>query len=104
MPVWDDLTAFLSEDDFAVPAVFAVAGADRTAISVLFDDPHFSAEAGEYTMEAGSPRIMCRTADVAGIKKRDTVRIGGETYSVAHDPHADGTGMSQVDLIMMAAP
>jgi len=100
-PAWERLDDFLSEDDFAVRAVFIPEGGKgvpRNPVTVIFDEPYYNAEMGEYDMATGEPRVTCKASDVAGLKKHDACMIDGVRFVLDHDPYPDGTGMATVKL------
>ncbi len=109
-PAWEDLTAFLSTDDFAILATFTRAnGQVIPDVPGIFDEAVMNVEAGEYDMAAGSPRFTCAHAPVAALKKNDAATVyqvdargakvlPGVAYLLDHDPHPDGTGMALLQL------
>ncbi|HKY46143.1 MAG TPA: hypothetical protein VJM50_23835 [Pyrinomonadaceae bacterium] len=101
-PRWERLDDFLSLDDFAIEAIFIPAGGQaRPAVAVIFDDPYFDGNLGEYVQDSSVPRFWTKEANVAGIKKHDDCTfpdIPGVVFSVLHDPRPDGTGGATVEL------
>ena len=99
-PAWEDLSAFLSVDDFATLASFTTkSGQTIPGVPGIFDDPTMNVESGEYDMASSQPRFTCAYAPVAALKKNDECVIDGVTYLLDHDPHPDGTGMA---VLMMS--
>lgn len=99
-PAWDNLDEFLDPDDFAVVAEFR---GDRGqgspfTVNVVFDEPFMDAQLGEYLMDAPRPRVTCKAADVASLKRHDTAVINGIAFALQHDPMPDGNGMAVVEL------
>jgi hypothetical protein len=108
-PVWEDLNAFLSTDDFADLATFIPsAGTPRDPVPVIFDDSHCNAEAGEVDVVAGESSMFCKASDAAGIRKDDVCVVSKKLpngtlqeigrFLLDHDPYPDGTGMVVVKL------
>lgn len=98
-PAWERLDDFLNEDEFAVSAVFVPKnGIPRQPVAVIFDEPFFNAELGEYDISAGVPRASCKETDITGLKKHDACVIGGIRFRLDHDPQPDGTGFATVLL------
>ena len=96
----DDLAAFFAEDDFALPVRLLLASGERR-IPAIFDeryvqlDPHSGAYVASTT-----PQFLATTAAVAGLAKRDRVRVPAEDgvlYEVS-DLQPDGTGTTLVML------
>ncbi|QAU22883.1 hypothetical protein EO087_01845 [Dyella sp. M7H15-1] len=100
-PAWDNLDEFLDPDDFAIMVTFvstpdgSATGVQRK-LPVIFDDPHYDQDLGEYLMNASEPRCTCKAVDVIGFKKRDRAMIDGRAYLLEHDPQPDGVGMAVV--------
>jgi len=98
-PAWENLDDFLSTDDFATLATFTrVNGQVIPGVRVLFDEPGFNAQTGEYDIAARQPRVTCKWRDVSALKKNDSVVIDGVAYLLDHDPHPDGVGMAVIEL------
>lgn len=100
-PAWEDLDAFLSLDDFGVPAVFIPdkgEGAPRDPVPVIFDEPYFNADLGEYDMSTGEPRVTGKEVDFAGLKKFDVCIVADVRFTLDHDPKPDGTGMAIITM------
>lgn len=97
-PAWENLDDFLSLDDFASSATFMLADNSTRVVVGIFDDPVVNAQTGEYDMAIAQPRLTCKAADVAGIRKNDRAVIDGVSYYVDHNPHHDGTGMTVIQL------
>jgi hypothetical protein len=100
MPAWEDLSAFLDTDDFAVTATFIhiQTGQFFYGVPGIFDDPTANAEAGGFDLAGTSPTFLCAADRVAALKKYDVAIIGGVNYRLDHDPHPDGTGMARLNL------
>lgn len=97
-PAWDDLNDFLSSDDFAAIVTVELANGTTRTFKGIFDDPYFNAQLGEYEADTSRPRITCKMADVAGVKRGDTVTFNGQAYNVLTSPHGDGTGMAVLEI------
>lgn len=73
-------------------------GADGLPLKGIFDNAYFLQEIGDVDIDNTQPRLTCVMADVAKVKKEDTVEIEGALYDVTKDPQPDGTGMCVVVL------
>ena len=88
----EDLTAFLSTNDFAVMAT--VNGAQ---VAVIYTADYTPASVGSFGMASSSPAIELRTQDVPPSPAGKPVTVNGAAYTIAeHQP--DGTGMSVLIL------
>jgi hypothetical protein len=101
-PSWENLDDFLATDTdggFATPAVLYYAnGTQSDPVNVIFDDPYFNAQLGEYDADASDPRIMGKLSDLRLLKRGDAVEVDGQTYDVLTNPQSDGTGMATIKL------
>lgn len=101
-PKWERLDDFLSTDDFAILAIFTPAGGQpRPAVPVIFDEPYFDANLGEYVQDTAVPRFWTKASNVAGLKRHDECTfpdLPGVTFELVHDPQPDGTGGVTVEL------
>jgi len=98
-PAWENLDDFLSTDDFATTATFTREnGQVIPGVRVIFDEPGFNAQTGEYDIAALQPRVTCKWGDVSTLKKNDAAVIDGIAYLLDHNPHPDGTGMAVIKL------
>jgi 2-phospho-L-lactate guanylyltransferase (CobY/MobA/RfbA family) len=105
-PSWENLDDFLATDEnggFATPAVLLFSTGQRRTVSVIFDDPYFNAQLGEYDAESSQPRIMGKMSDLAHVKRGDVVRVDGQDYDVMTSALPDGTGMGTVMLAVQNA-
>lgn len=93
MPAWEDLDDFLDTDEFAVQVVAGV-----HSFSGIFNDPFRSVDFGDYSAETTSPTLTCKSIDVAGLKRGDTLIIDGAGYDLLSGPQGDGTGISVIEL------
>jgi hypothetical protein len=103
-PSWEDLSAFLSLDDFATTATFTRESNGQVIPGVvgIFDERFSDAQSGGFEIAIGEPAFTCKSTDVAGLKRFDGCMIASEpgvAYQLAHDPLPDGTGMSVVSLL-----
>lgn len=98
--LFDDLSAFFSESEFAVACTaFDQHGVSQT-FPVIFDAPSTVASLGFSGMAATQPVALTASANVIPDPVGWAVTIGGTPYIVAaHEP--DGTGMTR--LILEAA-
>ena len=85
----ENLAAFFRTSDFAVDATW-----NGTVQFVgIFDAAGTSA----LDVEGTDPRLTCAARDVVGMRRGDTVSIGGTAYKVkALEP--DGTGLLTIPL------
>ena len=97
-PDWEDLGAFLSTDDFAVPATIYPRDGAARAVLVIFDDPSVGAEVNGYDVETVGPKIEGRAADFACLRRGDEIEIAGRRYVLESGPRDDGTGWATVPL------
>lgn len=105
-PSWDKLDAFIQPADFAVVATITLQSGGTRTVRGIYDDPYLNADLGEYEADISEPRFTCKLADVAGVKRGDSVVIAGEvgTYDVLREPQGDGTGMCVLKLAHHAGP
>jgi hypothetical protein len=92
----DDLGACFSTDDFAVEAVFAVAGSNIT-VNGYFTDGSDATEMLGVRIEASQPSFMCRTSQVTTVTRGITATINAIAYRVERIVRT-GTGVSVVYL------
>ncbi len=97
-PAWDDLSTFLSVDDFAVEATLTRQDGDARVVIGIFDEPYLNAQLGEYEMDTSRPRFTCKESDVVGVLRGDMVHINGRVYDVLSSAQPDGTGMAVLEL------
>jgi len=97
-PEWEDLDAFLDEDEFAVPVTVTRQDGAVLTFSGIYEDQYLDAQLGEYRMDSERPRVWCRQVDVPGVTRGDTCTVGATTYDVMTEPQGDGTGMAMLDL------
>lgn len=98
-PSWENLDEFLATDTdggFATPAVLLFATGQTKTVSVIFDDPVFNAQLGEYEADSSQPRILGKLSDLANLRRGDVVTVAGNDYDVMGTPQPDGTGMATV--------
>lgn len=102
-PSWERLDDFLATDadgGFATPAIIAYQGGGTRTAAVIFDDPYFNAELGEYDADASQPRIAGKEVELALVRRGDTVTVGGTVYDVLTSPQSDGAGWAVVMLAL----
>src|SRR5213595_1275330 len=92
----DDLDACFSTDDFAVPAVFAVAGPDIT-VNGYFTAAYEVVDINTGKIVAAAPTFQCRTSESESVKRDDSVTINGTTYTVQRKLPT-GTGVTDFYL------
>lgn len=102
-PAWDNLNDFTSTDDFAVlVTITPQAGAVRY-VHGIYDGPYLNAQIGEYDTDTISPRVNCKAADVAGLKRGDAVTVpGAGSFLMLSEPQPDGTGFALLSLSSQA--
>lgn len=104
-PDWDDLDAFVDTDDFAVLCTVTPQEGPPRQIKGIFDEPYFNAQIGEYETDSSRPRLHCKEADVAGLKREDSVNVPSEgNFTIMGYPQRDGTGMAVLELARDVAP
>lgn len=106
-PSWENLDDFLAIDDdggFATPAVVRFQDGSRKTVCVIFDEPYFNAQLGEYDADSSQPRITGKEADLAGIRRGDLVQVSDVTYEALTSYQPDGTGMAMVSLAVSGDP
>lgn len=100
-PSWENLDDFLATDDdggFAVPAIIRFQNGTQKSVNVIFDDPYFNAQLGEYDADSSSPRITGKLSDLVSVRRGDLVELDGVTYEALSSYQPDGTGMAMVPL------
>lgn len=100
-PSWENLDDFLALDTdggFALPAVILFRNGETKTASVIFDDPYFDAQAGEYVADTSSPRITGKESDLGRIRRGDSITIAGETFLATASAEPDGTGTAVVHM------
>lgn len=102
-PAWEDISDFLQDDDFAVPAVINLQSGGRIDLSGIFDDPNVNADLGDaYTKDDVYPKLTCDEALVGAVRRGDTITIrfpcGATTYDILAAAKPDGTGMAELEL------
>jgi hypothetical protein len=88
----DDLDACFSTDDFAVPAIFAVAGPDIT-VNGYFTDGSDAVEMYGAQIEASKPSFICRTSEITSVTRGISVTINSVAYTIEKISKI-GTGVS----------
>lgn len=100
-PSWEKLDDFFGLDTnggFSFPAVIHSQNGWTRTINVIFDDPYFNSQIGEYEADTSNPRITAKESDVVGILRNDTIIVAGETFDVLTSPQQDGTGTAVVTM------
>lgn len=100
-PSWENLDDFLGEDTaggFSTSVVIQYQGGGTRTASVIFDDPYFNAQLGEYEADASQPRISGKATDLALVRRGDTVTVASKVYDVLTSAQPDGTGWAVVML------
>lgn len=97
-PDWEDLDAFLDENEFADSVTVTRADGTVLTLSGIYEDQYLDARLGEYMMDSKRPRVWCKCADVPGVRRGDICTVAGIAYDVMTEPQGDGTGMAMLDL------
>lgn len=100
-PAWENLDDFLDLDTdggFAFSAVIQFRDNTSKTVSVIFDDPYFDAQIGEYAADTSSPRITGKESDLGRVRRGDTITIAGETFLATASAEPDGTGTAVVHM------
>ena len=105
-PAWENLGVFFQSDregGFAKAALFFKADGtpvNTTPAMVIYDDPKYDANAGEYDFETSQPRItMEEKPEFSGLRKKDKVQIQDEGLFILEEhPRPDGTGIVTICL------
>ena len=87
-----DRAAFLDSDEFG--AVVTVAG---VSVPGIFDAAYLAEDILGAGLQGASPRLTCRTADVAGAAEGAAVVVDGAAYTLRRQ-EPDGTGMTVLIL------
>jgi len=96
MAFTEDLSVFLSCDDFAVEVRCS---APARTFAAIFDEPGQIALAGGIILDNETPTITCRYADVADFIWRETeLTVEGKGFYTVMAITDDGTGMATVEL------
>lgn len=92
----EDLLESLSCDDHGVEAIF-----NCTTIEGILDNAYEDVAAGGPVPFAMShPHFSCRTTDVPGVARGDTLTIGTVIYTI-RNIEPDGTGLT---VLMLESP
>jgi len=87
----EDLTEFLSTDDFAVLAVF---GSPTQTVKVIKDAPGL--QVGDIISDEHS--ILGTAAELAGLKRGDSITVDGVAYKVREPFLQDDGKMKMITL------
>lgn len=96
-PNFDDLDAFFNVEEFGTTATLQSGGGLREIVGI-FDATPMEASIGASNFDAIPATFTTKSADVAQVKRGDTLTIDGETYQCRHHPKHDGTGMAVIEL------
>lgn len=100
MSLGEDLAPFFNTDEHAVAATIKTGeGVLVRAAAVIFSTPFREMPVGVpgSSVGQGQPRVLCKTADLAGVKKEFIFDIGGTVYRFVKSED-DGTGVSTAFL------
>lgn len=95
MAFTENLNQFFDTDDFAVSAVINT-NPSRT-INVIFETPTEETEIYNTAIESNAPFLQCKTSDLSGVSRTNTVAIAGTVYKIGLIRHS-GSGTSLVFL------
>lgn len=88
----------LSTEAFGQEATFIPSGGQGKAIKVVFDNAFSAMQGlGEAGVSSSSPQAECKSTDVDGAARGDTLRVGDTTYYVT-EAQPDGFGMTLLIL------
>lgn len=95
MPFAEDLSVFFNTGEHAVQTTIKDKdGVLVRSAAVIFWAPFDEMQVGvDSTVGHGQPRVQCRTADLAGVKKDYIFEIGDASYRFVRKDD-DGTGVS----------
>ena len=91
----EDLSLFLSDEEFAVVATATTRFAERVQFQVIFDNGYAAFISG--MAEATQPSCLARTVDVADLEHGCAIDIGTDLWKVV-GTEPDGTGMTTLRL------
>jgi hypothetical protein len=91
----EDLSLFLSADEFAVPAQAVTRHSEVVQFQVIFDNGYTGGLVDRF--ESAQPQAQARSADVADLTHGCAFSVNGVDYLVA-GLQPDGTGMTTVLL------
>jgi len=93
MPFWlDDIDGYYL--DWGEDAVWTPAGGEATPITVIFDPEVMIILDG---MQTTAPQVTCKSSEVVGMQRRDTMVYNETTYFVLL-PGKDVHGIREVTL------
>lgn len=95
-----DLDSIFDTDGLAVPGLWTPDGKDPVTINGFFESA-LSLGTGQHTgqtkLNSSSSSFTCKSADVVGMKSRDSLIVEGRDYLVAVDP-VNTHGFTQIIL------
>jgi hypothetical protein len=97
MAFTENIGAFFLDADFAIDAVFSLSPSGTRTVKVIFNTPSQEIVIYDTAIEADSPNLMCKTADLASVKRGLNVSVNATNYKIERLTH-DGTGVSTVYL------
>lgn len=97
MAFTENFDVFFSNKDFAVEAKITLPDNSTRKISVIFDKQIQTVELLDSTIAANTPNFLCKSEDLSGVKRGNSVAINSVGY-VIERMEADGTGTSTVFL------
>jgi len=100
-----DLDAIFNPSHLAVSATITKSDSSTITINVHFERDWVNAEtavwgtnvAGEQLVDQEIPAMHCKTSDLVGVVKGNTVLVDGQTFRI-RDIQNNGTGVSLVYL------
>lgn len=102
MPFEEDLSLFLSSDEFGSVATATTRHGEVVQFQVIFDNGYAVGSVGLAGMASTQPSAMARSVDVADVSVGGSLDVNGATYVVA-ELQPDGTGMTTLLLEKAAA-
>jgi hypothetical protein len=97
MAFTENLASFFDLEGFAINATLKLANSSTREIKAIFETPTQSVEIFDSSIEADSPRLTCKTTDLAGFKKGGEITVNSKLYIAERVSH-DGTGVSYIFL------
>lgn len=105
-PSWENLDDFLATDEdggFATPAIIHFQDGTQKTVQVIYDEPYFNAQLGEYDVDSSQPRVTGKSSDLVKVRRGDRFQIQGQNYEALTSHQPDGTGMAVVTLAVSDA-
>lgn len=95
---WEDLSEFLSLDEFAVTVSLWRGGAQLRSFPALYDEPSSDASLGDRRFDTTEPMISTTEANLAGVTRGDEIRMGSRRFDVLASPEVMGDGWARLRI------